>query len=74
MINGLFEEISEQEIMSVNGGCGGGSAKLKDYNSPVKNFIYDFVYEATKSSLPGDNEFTEAKAREMAEKASGIKK
>lgn len=25
MINGLFEEISEQEIMSVNGGCGGGS-------------------------------------------------
>ncbi len=24
MINGLFEEISEEEIMSVNGGCGGG--------------------------------------------------
>ena len=24
MINGLFKEISEEEIMSVNGGCGGG--------------------------------------------------
>lgn len=24
MINGLFVEISEEEIMSVNGGCGGG--------------------------------------------------
>ncbi|MBO4640358.1 MAG: bacteriocin [Treponema sp.] len=25
MINGLFKEISEEEMMSVNGGCGGGS-------------------------------------------------
>ena len=23
MINGLFKEISEEEMMSVNGGCGG---------------------------------------------------
>ena len=28
MINGLFEEISEQEIMSVNGGCGGSASDL----------------------------------------------
>ena len=26
MINGLFEEISEEEMMSVNGGCGGGGS------------------------------------------------
>ena len=25
MVNGLFKEISEEEMMSVNGGCGGGS-------------------------------------------------
>ena len=24
MVNGFFREISEEEIMSVNGGCGGG--------------------------------------------------
>ena len=24
MVNGFFSEISEAEIMSVNGGCGGG--------------------------------------------------
>lgn len=28
MINGLFEEISEQEIMGVNGGCGGSASGL----------------------------------------------
>lgn len=26
MINGLFREISEEEMMTVNGGCGGGGA------------------------------------------------
>ena len=26
MINGLFKEISEEEMMSVNGGCGGGGS------------------------------------------------
>ncbi len=27
MVNGLFKEISEEEMMSVNGGCGGGSGR-----------------------------------------------
>ena len=26
MVNGLFKEISEEEMMSVNGGCGGGGS------------------------------------------------
>ena len=74
MINGLFEEISEQEIMSVNGGCGGGSANIKKYNSPIRNAVYDFVYEAVKNSSAGTNEYSDAKAKEIAEKVSGIKK
>ncbi|NLK46434.1 MAG: hypothetical protein GX297_07260 [Treponema sp.] len=28
MINGFFREISEEEIMSVNGGCGGGGGPM----------------------------------------------
>ena len=39
MINGLFEEISEQEIMSVNGGCGGGSPSPGNTKATQKAFI-----------------------------------
>ena len=51
MINGLFVEISEEEIMSVNGGCGGGSPSPGNSNatSPSKPTVGQVIVEAIQT-------------------------
>ncbi len=43
MVNGFFREISEEEIMSVNGGCGGNGFKNR---IPVVENPQLYLFEA----------------------------
>ena len=62
MVNGLFRDISEEEIMSVNGGCGGGgavtSSKKEDYCHRCS--VAKDIIEATNAQMygPQDNTIT----------------
>ena len=50
MVNGLFKEISEEEIMSVNGGCGGsGGLPNSDDSETSKPSIKQIIVEAVQS-------------------------
>ena len=66
-----FSVLNTDELFFINGGSGTGSGE-SSYG--IRDFIYDFVYIAVKEAQAGDNEYTEQRAREIAEKVSGKKK
>ena len=76
MVNGLFKEISEEEMMSVNGGCGGGLHGPVD-NEPKQSTVKQkvvfwtcFVVFAATSCGNAPNNIPNA--ADMAAAAAGV--
>ena len=59
MVNGLFKEISEEEMMSVNGGCGGGGSPYagpmpcQECKDKGAKFVKDVIVQTTAGALTG---------------------